>query len=285
MHILPLESSIIYGPLYSRRLDRSLGLNILPTEYKLCSFDCVYCHYGRTQVKTLAPEGHDFPSVPRVLKAIQKALGRYPNVPYLTFSGNGEPTLHPHFPEIVDGIRCLRPSLAPDLKLAIFSNATTVMQPDLRAPLQHFAAPILKLDAGDPETFAAVNRPAPAVELSDIIAGMQEIPNLIIQSVLIDSEDGEVSNIHPAALEAWIEALVTLQPTRVQIYSTDYPVPDAGVERVPPYKLQQIAEQVQERTGLTVTPLLAVKNSFVARRATHPNCPIPGFCYNGSYAH
>ena len=254
MRMLPLESNIIYGPLYSRRLDRSLGVNLLPTDYKLCSFDCVYCHYGRTQVKTLAPEGHDFPSVPRVLKAVQKALGRYPNVPYLTFSGNGEPTLHPHFPEIVDGIRRLRPTLAPDLKLAIFSNATTITQPSVRATLQHFDAPILKLDAGDPATFAAVNCPAPAIELADIIAGMQEIPNLIIQSVLIDSEDGEVSNIHPAALEAWIEALITLQPTRVQIYSTDYPVPDEGVERVPPYKLQQIAEQVHERTGLIITP-------------------------------
>ncbi len=118
----------------------------------------------------------------------------------------------------------------------------------------HSLVLILKLDAGDPATFAAVNCPAPAIELADINAGMQEIPNLIIQSVLIDSEDGEVSNIHPAALEAWIEALITLQPTRVQIYSTDYPVPDEGVERVPPYKLQQIAEQVHERTGLIITP-------------------------------
>lgn len=254
MRILPLESGIIYGPLYSRRLDRSLGVNILPTDYKLCSFDCVYCHYGRTAVKTLAPEGHDFPSVPRVLKAVQKALGRYPSVPYLTFSGNGEPTLHPHFPEIVDGIRRLRPSLAPDLKLAIFSNATTLAQPRVRATLRYFDAPILKLDAGDPATFAAVDCPAPTVELSDIIAGMQKIPNLIIQSVLIDREDGEMSNVHPAALEAWIAALVAIQPTRVQIYSTDYPVPETGVERVPPYKLQQIAERVQARTGLHITP-------------------------------
>ena len=251
MRILPLESGIIYGPLYSRRLDRSLGVNLLPTDYKLCSFDCVYCHYGRTQVKTLAPAGHDFPSVPRVLKAIQKALGRYPNVPYLTFSGNGEPTLHPHFPEIVAGIRRLRPTLAPDLKLAIFSNATTVTQPKVRATLQHFDAPILKLDASDPATFAAVNCPAPAIELADIIAGMQEIPNLIIQSVLIA---GDVSNIQDTALEAWMASLAALQPSHVQIYSTDYPVPDEGVERVPPYKLQQIAEQVHERTGLTITP-------------------------------
>lgn len=254
MRILPLEPGIIYGPLYSRRLDRSLGLNLLPTMYKLCSFDCLYCHYGRTEVKTLAPEGYDFPSVPRVLKAIQKALGRYPNVPYLTFSGNGEPTLHPHFPEIVAGIRRLRPSLAPDLKLAIFSNATTLAQPRVRATLQHFDAPILKLDAGDPATFAAVNRPAPGIELADIIASIQELPNLIIQSVLIDSEDGEVSNTHPAALEAWIAALAALRPSHIQIYSTDYPVPDEGVARVPPYRLQQIAAQVHERTGLNITP-------------------------------
>lgn len=254
MRILPLESGIIYGPLYSRRLDRSLGVNLLPTDYKLCSFDCVYCHYGRTQIKTLAPAGYDFPSVPRVLKAIQKALGRYPNVPYLTFSGNGEPTLHPHFPEIVAGILRLRPMLAPDLKLAIFSNATTLTRPKVRETLQHFDAPILKLDAGDPATFAAVNRPAPAIELADIIAGMQEIPNLVVQSVLIDSAEGEASNIHPTALEAWIAALAALQPRHVQIYSTDYPVPDEGVERVPPYRLEEIAAQVHERTGLTITP-------------------------------
>jgi len=249
MKVLPLETTLTYGPLFSRRLGRSLGVNVLPFDCKVCSFDCVYCHYGYTTVKTLTPSGVAFPAVDAILHAIETALRRYPHVDALTFSGNGEPTLHPHFPAIVAGTRRLRDALAPNVKLALFSNATTAHLPHIQACLLDFDLPILKLDAGDPATLAWVNRPAAGVTLDSILAGLKATPNLIVQSVLID---GAVSNSKGEALEAWIAALDALRPAAVQLYSTDYPVPDAGVERVPPYVLKRIANEVMGRTGLRV---------------------------------
>ena len=249
MRVLPLERNIIYGPLFSRRLGRSLGVNLLPTGCKLCSFDCVYCHYGCTDVKTLTPKGGDFPPVHRVLKAVEVALRRYPDVTYLTFSGNGEPTLRPHFPAIAAAVRRLRDELSPEVKLAVFSNGTTAHLPHVQEALALFDAPILKLDAGEPETLARINRPAPEVKLEDILDGLKAVPGCIIQSVLVD---GEVSNVRGEAFEAWVTALAAVRPTQVQIYSTDYPVPEAGVEQVLPYVLNRLAGEVEERTGLQV---------------------------------
>ena len=123
MAMLPLQSDIIYGPINSRRLGRSLGINLLPPSHKVCSFDCVYCHYGRTQVKTLYPQAGQLPGVEEVLQAIQEGLQAHPDIDYLTFSGNGEATLHPQFLEIVAGVRRLRDQLRPDVKLTILSNS------------------------------------------------------------------------------------------------------------------------------------------------------------------
>lgn len=249
MNVLPLETGITYGPLFSRRLGRSLGVNLLPTGYKLCSFDCIYCHYGRTEVKTLSPAARDFPWMKQVLRPVEAALRKYPDVDYLTFSGNGEPTLHPAFPTIAAAIHRLRDELCPNVKLALFSNATTAHLPRIREALSLFDAPIMKLDAGDPETLARINRPAPEVGLEHIVEGLKKVPGLIIQSVLID---GKASNIKGEAFEAWVATLAEIRPTRVQIYSTDYPVPEAGVERVLPYVLKRIAGKVEQRTGLQV---------------------------------
>jgi len=249
MDTLPLKTGIIYGPVNSRRLGRSLGINLLPTDYKLCSFDCIYCHYGRTQLKTLHPEAGDFPGLEEVLRAVRDGLAAHPDIDYLTFSGNGEATLHPEFPEIAARVRQIRDELRPGVKLTILSNSSTVHWPGVRAALAGFEAPIMKLDAGDPKTLAGMNRPAQGLTLEDIVAGLCEVPGLIVQSVLVD---GVVSNIRGAALEAWIAALAEVRPTRVQIYSTDRPVPDVGVERGPPYTVRRIAGQVEAQAGLRV---------------------------------
>ena len=129
MTMLPFQAGIIYGPINSRRLGRSLGINLLPTSYKLCSFDCVFCHYGRTQVKTLCPEESRLPGVKEILHAVRDALHMVRDTDYLTFSGNGEATLHPRFPLIASGVRQLRDELRPDVKLTILSNASTVHLP------------------------------------------------------------------------------------------------------------------------------------------------------------
>jgi wyosine [tRNA(Phe)-imidazoG37] synthetase (radical SAM superfamily) len=252
MRVLPLETGIVYGPIRSRRLGLSLGVNLLPTRYKRCSFDCVYCHYGRTDVKSLSADARDLPWSREVLRAVEAALRKVPHVDTITFSGNGEPTLHPAFAKIAAEVRELRDAQAADVKLALFSNATTVHLERVRQALELFDLPMLKLDAGDPDTLAAINRPAPEVRWDDILDGLSQVPNLVVQSVLIG---GEVNNVRGAAFEAWVDTLAKLKPSRVQVYSTDYPVAESGVERVLPYELKRVAEEVGEHTGLPIEAL------------------------------
>jgi wyosine [tRNA(Phe)-imidazoG37] synthetase (radical SAM superfamily) len=237
----------------SRRLGRSLGINLLPSDRKLCSFDCTYCHYGRTKVKALYPEESRFRSAKEILKAVEEALKDCRDVDYVTFSGNGEATLHPDFPPIVSSVRRLCQEMRPEVKMTILSNSSTVHQPHVRESLTLFDAPIMKLDAGDPTTLARINRPASGVALDRIIEGLKEIPGLIVQSVLIDGKDGKVSNVKGEPFEAWLSVLSEISPTQVQIYSTDRPVPEAGIERVPPATLQRLAGEIEDRTGLQVS--------------------------------
>jgi wyosine [tRNA(Phe)-imidazoG37] synthetase (radical SAM superfamily) len=248
--LLPLQAGIIYGPVNSRRLGRSLGVNLFPARSKICSFDCIYCHYGRTEAKTLFPPEDGLHPAEDVLQAVGEALLAFPQIDYITFSGNGEPTLHPRFSDIVAGVSCLRDELRPGLKLAILSNATGLQFPHVRQALCLFDAPILKLDAGDPATWARINRPAPDARLEQILRGLKQVPGLFVQSVLLD---GAVSNISGHAFQAWLSALSRIKPVRVQIYSTDRPVPEARVERVPPAILRRIAREAEARTGLEVT--------------------------------
>ncbi len=249
MAMLPLQSDIIYGPVNSRRLGRSLGINLLPASHKLCSFDCVYCHYGRTRVKTLCPEAGQLPGVEEVLQAVQEGLLAHRDIDYLTFSGNGEATLHPQFPQIVAGVRELRDELRPEARLTILSNSSTVHLTHIRKALASLESPIMKLDAGDPKTLARLNRPTPEVALESMIEGLKGVPGLIIQSVMVD---GRVSNVRGAAYRAWLAALIEIRPTQVQIYSTDRPVPDAGQKRVSPSDLRRLAQEAKAQAGLQV---------------------------------
>jgi wyosine [tRNA(Phe)-imidazoG37] synthetase (radical SAM superfamily) len=248
MPILKLKREIVYGPLFSRRLGRSLGVNILPPERKVCSFDCVYCHSGATDEHTLTPAEEGFPTIEKVLADVEEGLRTYPYVDFLTFSGNGEPTLHPQFPTIAAEVRRLRDAISPRVKLALFSNATTAVHAPVRAALEAFDMPMMKLDAGDPGTFSRVNRPCRGVDWDAMVQALAGLPHLTVQSVLIN---GPVSNVRGEAYAAWRAALAALRPAHVQIYSTDYPVPEAGVRKVPPPLLKRIAAEVEEQSSVS----------------------------------
>ena len=209
----------------------------------------MYCHYGRTGVLTLAPEEGLCPGVERVLAMVEEALRTRRDFDYLTFSGNGEPALHPQFPEIAAGVRRLRDQWQPEVKLAILSNSTTVHLPQVREALALLDVPIMKLDAGDPRTLAAINRPVREVELETIVAGLKGMRGLVVQSVMIG---GAVSNVSAEPFEAWVGALAEIRPAWVQIYSTDRPVPEAGVEKVEPAALERMAGEVERRMGMRV---------------------------------
>lgn len=249
MTLLPLQQAIVYGPIDSRRLGLSLGINLLPQRYKLCSFDCIYCHYGQTDAKTLDPTPGDLPWTTEVVRAVEVGLRDHPAIDCLTFSGNGEPTLHPAFPKIVEGVRALRDRAAPDVRLALFSNATTLHRPAIRQALAQIDAPILKLDGGDEATLQKINRPTSGIDHRSIVEGLSRVPNAIIQSVLIG---GARSNVTEGTLQAWMDVLARIGPAAVQVYSTDYPVAQAGIKPVPPYRLREIARRAEREVGQPV---------------------------------
>lgn len=248
---IPLQPGIIYGPILSRRLGRSLGINLSGAHRKVCSFDCVYCQYGAEAVIDTNSTYVGWPSVEEVLAAVEKAIKKPRTIDYLTFSGNGEPTLHPDFAEIVSGVLSLRNQFRPDTKLAILSNSSRVTDPDIVLALQLLDSPMMKLDAGDELTFLAINRPAKGIHFGELVNGLKEIPNLMIQSLLID---GEVSNVSGDAYEAWAETLAELCPSETHIYSIERPTPSNRLLAVNPRKLQEISVDISTRFNLSAHP-------------------------------
>jgi wyosine [tRNA(Phe)-imidazoG37] synthetase (radical SAM superfamily) len=244
-----VSSQIIYGPVVSRRLGRSLGINLFPWGRKICSFDCVYCEHGVTDVLTLAPRLEDFFSAGEVLAAVEKALQQSGSLDCLTFSGNGEPTLHPQFSSIALAVHSLRDRLRPETRLAVFSNATTVHRPEVQQALALFDLPILKLDAGTEEALQTVNRPAAGVTLLTIVSGIKRIPHPVLQALFVQ---GRYDNSSSQAFGEWLELLADIRPQAVQIYSLDRLPAQDGVEVVDRSRLEQMADEIRAQKGLSV---------------------------------
>ena len=249
MTSISLQPGIIYGPVLSRRLGRSLGINILPTTQKVCSFNCIYCQYGYTSRYTLKPDPLDLPTISDIIHAVEKALKKPRTIDNLTFSGNGEPTLHPDFPEIVKAVKELRDRFRPSAKLVLLSNASTIINPKINEIFSLIDTPMLKLDAGDEETLRKINQPVASISFHDITVEMKRIRPPVIQSVLID---GAVSNIHNESYEAWAKAVASIHPQIVHIYSTERPTPLTDVKRVSPQILIKIKDDLQTRFDLRV---------------------------------
>lgn len=218
--LLDLKSEIIYGPVSSRRLGRSLGVNVLPSGRKVCTFDCLYCQYGRFRAMDAEEAARiDFPGVDDILGALELALKTLdPPTSYITFSGNGEATLHPGFRELVEGVRELRDQWSPASKTAILSNATTVSDPAMRRALAMLDVRIMKLDAGTEEMLAHYNRPPSSITLKETVDGLTELEDVTIQSLFTGGPKG---NFAPEHVSAWVEQVGTIAPVFVQLYTLD----------------------------------------------------------------
>ncbi len=248
--LLDLQAGIIYGPVRSRRLGRSLGINILPAGRKVCSFDCLYCQYGFSQGKTreeAGKQGNVLPTVSEVLGAVERAvINLSPPAAYLTFSGNGEATLHPGFKEIVLGLREIRDRLCAGSKTAILSNSTTVNDPLIREALALLDVRIMKLDAGTEEKFAHYNRPAKGITLEDTVAGLAVLKNVMIQSLFTKGAEG---NFTPEHLNAWVEQIKKISPLFVQLYTLDRESPTTSLIPVDKSELLHI-QSLLERENI-----------------------------------
>jgi wyosine [tRNA(Phe)-imidazoG37] synthetase (radical SAM superfamily) len=250
---LPLQPAISYGPVRSRRLGVSLGVNLLPTKYKLCSFNCIYCQYGWTKNPTLAPthELEDLPDPDQIATALEVALQQLVHagqtVDSITICGNGEPTLYPRIAEVIETANRLRNRYLPDARLAILSNSSTVGSEAVRAALGSLDLKIMKFDAGSEEMFRRLNHPGAPIYMGEIVAGLKQLKNIFLQSLFVQ---GRVTNADPDSVGLWVEKVRDIRPLGVQVYTLDRKPADKKIEKVNLATLQWIADQVRWRAGV-----------------------------------
>jgi len=251
--LLPLQKGVLYGPVDSRRYGKSLGINLLPPHYKLCSFDCVYCHYGSTKICTMDAGKYerDLPNFEKVTGELEKTLQSPIEFDLITFSGNGEPTLYPRFAEMVDAVVELRDKYRPKTKVALLSNSTGLMREEVRNAIRKLDLPILKLDAGSDAAFQAVNQPDDSVHFDFIVKHLSAIKPVFIQTVLIG---GSPTNTSLRDLRLYFELLSRIQPEEVHLYSIDRPVPNKQISLMNPEKLEELAFRIKHELNIEARP-------------------------------
>ena len=222
---------IVFGPIRSRRLGASLGVNLLPAKGKLCNFDCIYCECGWNR------DGHEdtrFPDFDDVRMALETRISELSatgqQLDSITFSGNGEPTLHPAFPDIIDLVLALRDRYYPEAKVSVLSNATLVTRPAIVEALKKVDNPILKIDGPDDRTIGMMNIPSGHYRLAEIIDGLKTFEgNFILQTMFLRSPHFDLSL--KASLDAWMDIVRLLKPREIMVYTIDRETPDTSLRK------------------------------------------------------
>lgn len=233
---------IVFGPISSRRLGSSLGVNLLPSKGKLCNFDCVYCECGWNK------DGRDdkmFPKLSDIEAALKQKLSKAAEegvrIDSVTFSGNGEPTMHPDFAKVIDITLRLRDRYFPDAKVSVLSNATMIGREDVMKALLRVDNPILKIDASSDELIGKINKPVGAYRLSDVVENLRKFEgNFVLQTMFLRSP--EFDTAAPEALKGWIEIVRELKPAEVMVYTIDRETPDKSLGK---YTVEEMREFVR----------------------------------------
>lgn len=237
--------SPVYGPVHSRRLGLSLGINLLPGDGKICNFDCLYCEIGFNKDGFTRTK---HPTREAVAEALGRQLeqmhrdGRQPDV--LTFAGNGEPTSHPHFAEIIDDTILLRDKWCPQAKISVLSNATFIGRKAVREALLRVDNNILKLDTVSNDYIRRVDRPTqPSYDVEKIIDNMKLFKGRLIVQTMFMKGDG-TDNTGDDFVNPWIETLKKISPQSVMIYTIDRETPDHNLQKATPQELDGIRDRV-----------------------------------------
>ncbi len=242
--------SPIFGPVHSRRLGISLGINLLPADGKVCSFNCIYCECGFNEDHrpTLPMPTREAVAEKLEAKLLQmQAEGQLPDV--LTFAGNGEPTCHPHFAEIIDDTIRLRDNYCPKAKVCVLSNSTFIHRQQVHDALMRVDDNILKLDTIDPQYINKVDCPNGTYDVNAIIEHMKDFKgHVIIQTMFMKGLcNGEsVDNTGEAFVGPWLEAVKAIGPQQVMIYTIDRETPTQGLEKASREQLDAIRDRVIE---------------------------------------
>ena len=243
-----LFSSIIYGPIRSRRLGVSLGVNLMPTDAKLCTFDCVYCECGWNQ-----PVSHpQLPTRKQVRESLASTLNTLHSAPdVITFSGNGEPTLHPEFLGIIQDTCALRDQYCPDAKISVLSNSTQLFREDVVEALRLCDNRILKLDSAITSTMRLIDKPVnPSLTVEQIVERLSVFNgDFTLQTCFLTGEyEGRIiDNTTPEELAAWYRAVDYLHPKQVMIYVIDRATPLKTLSKIPLDKMNEIAAPLREK--------------------------------------
>ncbi len=239
-------NDIVFGPIASRRLGASLGVNLLPAHGKLCNFDCIYCECGWNRD---GRGGGELPSVGAVANALEEALKKCRSgavaVDSITFSGNGEPTLHPAFPEMVDVASALRDEYCPDARISVLSNATTLGRDEILSALKRVDNPILKLDAVADEDAAIVNRPSCPYSTGVAIEGMKRFDgDFILQTMFLCGGGADMTE--PWRTKKWIGVARELQPREIMAYTIDRATPASGLGKVSAERMRALTKPLSD---------------------------------------
>ncbi len=222
-------NEIVFGPIVSRRLGSSLGVNLLPPKGKLCNFDCVYCECGWNKD---GMGDKTFPKFEDIEAALEEKMSRLAAegtpVDSITFSGNGEPTIHPDFPKVIDvTLRC-RDKYFPNAKVSVLSNATMIGRPAVAEALMKIDNPILKIDASSDELIMKINKPVGHYRLEEVVEAMMKFDgNFVLQTMFLRSP--EFDTVSEEALAGWMDIVRKVRPREIMVYTIDRETPDKSL--------------------------------------------------------
>lgn len=241
----------MFGPIHSRRLGSSLGINLLPTKGKLCNFDCVYCECGWNK------DGRGdrrLPTAAELRSTLEEKLKECRDagtpIDSITFSGDGEPTLNPDFPEIIDITVSLRDKYFPQAKVSVLSNATRIFREDVFEALRKVDNPILKIDAPTDVLAARINQPQGEYHIEDVVADLMRFEgNFVLQTMFLRSPSFDSSS--PEVLDGWMNIVRKLKPREVMVYTLDREAPAERLEKFSVEEMRTLVKPLIDE-GFTV---------------------------------
>ena len=237
-----LREETVFGPIHSRRLGNSLGINLLPTRGKFCNFDCIYCECGWNRDgldDRRLPEADEVRDILSARLDEMKRVGM--PIDSITFSGDGESTLHPSFPRIIDDTLVLRDRYFPQAKVSVLSNATRAHVQSVFEALKKVDNPIMKLDAPTNELIGRINHPYPGYDVNKVVEALRKFEgNFVLQTMML-RKSGFDSTSHEV-IDGWMDIVRELHPREIMVYTIDRPTPEQGLMKI---SVEEMAKAVQ----------------------------------------
>ncbi|MBP5528019.1 MAG: radical SAM protein [Bacteroidales bacterium] len=264
-----VREETVFGPIFSRRLGSSLGINLLPEKGKICNFDCIYCECGwnrdgrddtvlptaekvRTDLERMLKKlsGHQDIEQPDVkTRSLEDSKSPIVPVDSITFSGDGEPTLNPEFPQIIDDTLRLRDRYYPQAKVSVLSNATRVHIPEVFNALRRVDNPIMKIDAPTNELIARINMPAPGYDIARVIEALKRFEgNFVLQTCMLKGNGFDSAS--PEVILPMMDIVRLLKPREWMVYTIDRATPMQGLEKFTPQEMKALVQPIIDE-GLT----------------------------------